>query len=378
MGAPIKQLRNHIPIGGPARREPVCGTETPFRVSLGFEPAWYTKRCGTDFSEGFHKDPCNRYKMIKVMKAELVETFPSVPYWNTEDETDLATISGCYGAFPVPHAFGVPLVFRFDGWPVLDPSGHLGVEEIEKLTVESVLNGPVVEDIFRQMDIIEREWGNIHGYLNWQGVLNNGFNIRGQEIFLDMYERSGFARYFFSIITEVMIRLAKMVQFRQRKSGFAIDQFSVSNCVMNMISSEMYEDFILPHDARIAESFDRFGVHTCEWDITSYIAILKKLPKMGYLDMGMMSDMARIRREFPDTRRAVLYSPVKLKEAGLEEINKDMETIFRSLAPCDIVLADIQFTTPDQRVRDVLHICKQLEGAVSITQNITEDKDRIT
>ncbi|MBU8913507.1 MAG: hypothetical protein KOO61_05740 [Spirochaetales bacterium] len=295
--------------------------------------------------------------MIKSMKTELVRAFPSVPYWNTKDETDLATISGCYGAFPVPHAFGVPLVFRQNGWAVLDPAGHLSVEEIEKCTVESVLNGPVVEDIVRQMDIIAREWGRIHGYLNWQGVLNNAFNIRGQEIFLDMYERPEFAHRFLSTITEVMIQLAKMVQARQRKSGFSVDQFSVSNCVMNMISPEMYEEFILSHDARIAKSFNRFGVHTCEWDVTPYIDVLKKLPKMGYLDMGMMSDMARVRREFPETRRAVLYSPVKLEDAALKDIHTDMETVFRDLAPCDVVLADIQHLTPDRRVRDVLREC---------------------
>ena len=329
------------------------------RVSLGFEPAWYTRRCEVDFSEEFHKDPYSRYEMIKVMKRELVRDFPSVSYWSTQDETDLATISGCYGAFPVPHAFGVPLVFRQDGWAALDPAGHLGVDEIDKCSAENVLNGPVVADVVRQMDIIEREWGLIHGYLNWQGVLNNGFNIRGQEIFLDMYERPEFAHRFFAIITEVMIRLAEMVQARQRKSGFAVNQFSVSNCVMNMISPEMYEEFILPHDAKIADSFDRFGVHTCEWDVTPYVDVLKKLPKMGYLDMGMMSDMARVRQEFPETRRAVIYSPVKLEDAALKDIQTDMKTIFRNLAPCDVVLADIQHLTPDRRVCDILRECEE-------------------
>ena len=54
---PILQLRNHIPISGPARREPADGTETSMRVSLGFEPAWYHQRCGVDLGERWHKDP---------------------------------------------------------------------------------------------------------------------------------------------------------------------------------------------------------------------------------------------------------------------------------------------------------------------------------
>ena len=85
---------------------------------------------------------------------------------------------------------------------------------------------------------------------------------------------------------------------------------------------------------------------------------------MGYLDMGMMSDLKRVRQEFPETRRAVLYSPVKLEDAALDVIQDDMETIFRNLAPCDLVLADIRHTTSDRRIRDVLRICKMLEETV--------------
>lgn len=356
------KLRNHIPISGPARREPADGTEPSFRVSLGFEPAWYSRRCAVMFTDRWHRDPEYRYTTLKAMKAELVRAFPSVPYWDPNDDRDLATISGVYGAYPVPHAFGIPLVYGEDRWPALHPAHRLSLEEIEALEPERVLGSPVVEDIFRQMDLIEQRWGPIHGYLNWQGVLNNAFNLRGQEIFLDMLDKPELVRRFFTVITEVMITLARKVQERQRASGFPIDQFSVSNCVMNMISPQAYADFLRPFDAQIAGSFERFGVHTCNWDVTPYIEVLAELPRLGYLDMGMTSDMSRVRETFPDTYRAVLYSPVKLQEAGLEEIREDMRKIYDELGPCDLVMADIQATTPDERVRALLDICADIGG----------------
>jgi hypothetical protein len=357
----ILKLRNHIPIAGPARREPADGTEARFRVSLGFEPAWYSRRCEVKFTDQWHRDPGYRYRTLEAMKRELVRAFPEVPYWNPEDARDLATISGVYGAYPIPHAFGIPLVYREDRWPALDPSRRLSLKEIEQLEAEKVLQSPVVEDIFRQMDMIEQQWGVIHGYLNWQGVLNNAFNLRGQEVFLDMIDKPELVRRFFTVIAEVMIELASRIQERQRASGFDIDQFSVSNCVMNMISPQSYAEFIRPLDTRIAQSFERFGVHTCNWDVTPYIEVLAELPKLGYLDMGMMSDMRRVRETFPDTYRAVLYSPVKLQEASLEEIRRDMEKIYKDLGPCDLVMADIQATTPDERVRGLLDICADIE-----------------
>jgi hypothetical protein len=168
-------------------------------------------------------------------------------------------------------------------------------------------------------------------------------------------------RRFFAVITDVMIGLAQKIQERQRLSGFSINQFSVSNCVMNMISPQSYAEFLRPFDAKIAESFERFGVHTCNWDVTPYIEVLAELPKLGYLDMGMVSDMRRVRETFPHTYRAVLYSPVKLQEGSLEEIRKDMKKIYDDLGPCDLVMADIQASTPDERVQALLDICEDIE-----------------
>ena len=129
---------------------------------------------------------------------------------------------------------------------------------------------------------------------------------------------------------------------------------------MNMISPALYEELIYPRDCKIAESFEYFGVHTCNWNVTPYIEVLRKLPKVGYLDMGIMSDLKRVKEAFPDTRRAVLYSPVTLHEAELETIEKDMRKISEELSPCDVVMADIQETTPDRRIRELLAICKRL------------------
>jgi hypothetical protein len=130
---------------------------------------------------------------------------------------------------------------------------------------------------------------------------------------------------------------------------------------MNMISPETYLHFVLPYDRRVAGSFAYFGIHTCNWDVTPYIGVLGQLPNLGYLDMGITSDLRRVRDAFPETRRAVLYSPVKLQEASLDEIRADMQRVYHDLAPCDVVMADIQASTPDERVNDLLSICQDLE-----------------
>jgi hypothetical protein len=358
----VLKLRHHSPISGPGNRESADGTESDMRVSLGFEPAWFHRRCGIDFSERWHKNPIYRYETLKQMKTELVRAFPTVSYWNLSPTEDLATLSGCYGAYVLPQVFGMRLLYAKDRWPDLDPASRPTEEQIERMDPGSLLAGPFVEELFSQMDVIESRWGKIHGYLNWQGILNNAFHLRGQDLFMDMVERPECTHALFSTICEVMIRFAAMVEQRQRKSGFSINQFSVSNCVVNMISPKMYREFIFPHDKKIALSFERFGVHTCNWNITPYVDAFKALPNLGYLDMGMESDFVKVKAAFPETRRAVMYWPTKLQDATLEEITRDLERVHRELAPCDVVMVDIQASTPDPRVNQFLEICRCLES----------------
>jgi hypothetical protein len=358
---PVLQLRNHIPISAPARREAADGTESDMRVSLGFEPAWFHRRCGADFGERWHTDPCYRHDSLVKMKQELCRAFPGVTYWDLDYEDDLWTLSGCFGAYVIPWLFGCTLRYAPDRWPVFVAESAFPLQDARILSVDPFLSGAPVEELFRQMDIIESESGKIHGYLNWQGVLNNAFHLRGQSVFLDMIDSPNLVHNLFSLICDVMIALAQRVQERQRRSGFHVNHLCVSNCAVNMISPKHYRDFVFPYDKRIAESFERFGVHTCNWDVTPYLEELRKLPKVGYLDMGMDSDMDKARTLFSETRRAVLYSPVKLQEAPIEEIEKDMERIYKELSPCDVVMADIQAATPDSRVNELLGICRNLE-----------------
>ncbi len=360
---PIRQLRNHIPISGPARREPVDGTESPMRVSLGFEPMWYTQRCDVDFSRRWHTDPIYRHATLVVMKVELHRAFPIVEYWDVNRTDDTWTISGVYGSYFIAQGFGCELEYASDRWPSVIRRPALSLEQLANLTLDDLLNAPIVADLFRQMDTIEREGGKVHGYFSWQGVLNNAFNIYGQHIFTGMVETPELAHRFYALITHAMIVLAQRVQERQRAFGFQIDQLDVSNCVMNMISPRMYREFIFPYDKTIAEQFEYFGLHTCNWNATRYLQDIAQLPKVGYIDMGVETNLPQAKSFFPEARRAVMYSPVKLQDAPRDEIERDMRQIRDELSPCDIVMADIQWTTPDSRVNELLQICRALESS---------------
>jgi len=49
---------------------------------------------------------------------------------------------------------------------------------------------------------------------------------------------------------------------------------------MNLASPDLHRWFIFPHDQRIAESSERFGVRTCNWNVTPCLEVLQQLLKV--------------------------------------------------------------------------------------------------
>jgi hypothetical protein len=292
------------------------------------------------------------------MRRELNRRFPSLQFGVPEPNTCPGTIDGVHGALTVAMLFGIPVEYYRDNWPAAQ---HAFLTDAQAARLEPPLleNAPVFVQILEQMDVIERAFGRIEGYLNWQGVLNTAFRLRGAAIFTDVLMNPGLARHVFEIVTETMIatvcrRLTncgmKRVYARQQQSGVVVRHATVSNCVVNMVSPDLYREFLFPCDQKIAEAFDAFGVHNCAWNVDPYVEDYARLPKLGYIDMGLNSDLERARRLCPDARRAVMYSPKDLATRSLEQIETDMVRIRRELGPCDIVMADIDPEIPDARV----------------------------
>ncbi len=119
------------------------------------------------------------------------------------------------------------------------------------------------------------------------------------------------------------------------------------------------EPFLLRCDRRLAAAFECFGIHNCAWTADPYLDLYASVPNLGYIDMGLASDLVRARKLMPHARRAVMYTPMDLASKSPETIRADFARIARDYAPCDIVIADIEAGTPDERVLLALSLCEE-------------------
>jgi hypothetical protein len=319
---------------------------------------WYREHCDVDFSEHWHLDPLYRGETLIRMRRELNCRFPALQLGGPNPEEAPSTLDGVHGALTISRIFGVGAAYYEDNWPAARHE-YLSEAQITALEVPDLSANPIFAQIMEQADVIARNFGRIEGYINWQGVLNNAFRLRGDQIFLDLMLNPGLAHHLFEVVTQTMISGMKLLYARQRESGVEIRHATVSNCVVNMVSPDQYRDFVLPYDRTLSEAFDDFGIHNCAWNVDPYIEDYATIAKLGYVDMGLDSDLLQARRLCPRARRALMYKPTDLAGKSRDELRADLARIRRELSPCDIVMADIEVGTPDQRVMELAELVEE-------------------
>lgn len=357
-----EQLISYIALGAPATRRPASGNLPFLRPEIGFTPKWYHQAQGIDFGVRYHSDPVFRKECLKSMRLEVDKRFPGNRIGKIDDTGEsIDLLTGLYGACTIASMFGVPIRYDSEQWPT---SEHYNISDEDMRILEPV--DPEKNSFFRslmdQVEQIAESEGKVVGFINWQGVLNNAQRIRGQQLFLDMLTDPDTTMHFLECITTTMISSAKLLQKRQDESGVSYTFFTVSNCLVNMLSPDLYREFILPFDQRIAEAFQSVGIHNCAWNANPYLDDYSTIKDVRYLDMGMESDLEKARSLFPSCRRSLMYTPMDLANKQIEQIRDDLEYIAKHYGPCDIVAADIEAGTPDSRVTDFMDLCADISS----------------
>ncbi len=356
-----EQLISYIAPAAPATRRPANGALPFLRPELGFTPAWYRQALGIDFGERWHTDVDYRRETVVAMRAELRRRFPSTSIGGLDrPDAPLDLLTGVFGGTPVAAIFGLPIIYAPNNWPNVEHR-YWSQKQIREMRVPDLGSNPFFTGLLRQVDQIAGLEGRCEGFINWQGVLNTAQRLRGPDLFLDLYEDPGLCHHLFDVIATVMLDATLRLRERQRTSGVDYRFATISNCSVNMISPSQYAEFLLPCDRRIAAAFGSFGIHNCAWNADPYLSAYASVENLGYIDMGLRSDLRRARELMPEARRALMYTPMDLAGKTPDELRADFLRIAEDYAPCDLVIADIEADTPDERVLLAQELCREID-----------------
>jgi len=354
-----RRLFNYLAPSAPGTRRKERGDEPWVRPEIGFVPSWFHQRAGVCFGERWHADPAYRRESLIAMTRELDRAFPGAFIGRmgekTDDQATPDLLTGTLGACAMAGIYGMEIVYADAEWP--DIRGEcLTDEQVDRLKPPNLDENPLFQNLMKQVDWIARHVGVVKGFVNWQGVLNTAFRLRGLKVFTDMVEAPERTHHLFSCIHKTMEEGARRLHERQRQTGFPVDFFTVSNCVVNMISPGHYREYVMPWDRRFGKTFGCLGVHNCAWTADPYLEDYASLPNVAYIDMGADSDLEKARWLFSEARRALMIPPTYVTQRSLQELRRDVEGWVCRYGPCDLVFADLDCTVPDCTVRGLLSL----------------------
>ena len=201
------QLISYIAHAAPATRRPATGREPFIRPEVGFTPRWYQQTLDITFGEQWHTDPAYRAGTIMAMAKETERRFGKRGDLGLLQRSDhpLDLLTGTYGALLVPGIYGVPAWYQTADWPWSEHGQHFTGEMVDALEPPDLDNNPFWNAFMEQLDWIEKQTGQIAGFMNWQGVVNTGYRLRGEPLFTDMITVPARVHRLFDCISQTMI-----------------------------------------------------------------------------------------------------------------------------------------------------------------------------
>jgi hypothetical protein len=180
-------------------------------------------------------------------------------------------------------------------------------------------------------NILKTRYGRLTGDVNWSGILNLALDLRGQDIFVDMFDEPEKVHRFFMEIAGVADKLASWVQQSTGSSSISVNRivkqfekpvFLHSECSHTMISVENYEQFLRPFDMGWCNVKRPFGIHYCGIDPHRFAHSFSQIPHLDFLDVGWGGNVKLLRECLPDTFLNIRISPVEIMEMSVIDIHE--------------------------------------------------------
>ncbi|MFH1614602.1 MAG: hypothetical protein ABIG61_05930 [Planctomycetota bacterium] len=319
-------------------------------IVTGFMPSWWTHEYGITFGADFHLDPIvHRNTLVKIASI-LRERFADLPnfFFSPFDYDKSCPTERRYGDAFIPALFGDKVSFD-------DASGHpyaqmlnLSDEQAVSQSVPEVENNPVLRSILDQYE--DCGCPNV-GEMGLEGVVNIGYRLRGQQMYIDLIDNPDLIDHIFDVIYQTINTATHTIRKWQDPEHTKPTYFINCNCLVNMMSPEMYRKRLLKFDKCFNDSFDIFGIHTCNWTVDSYLDAIAEIEGLGYLDMGSESDLGKVHKLLPDLTPSVFFHPEKLRALSTKQIEKEITELGKRIGRGYILFSDLEVGTDDEQIK---------------------------
>jgi hypothetical protein len=253
-----------------------------------------------------------------------------------------------------------------------------GLPKLEAPTVERAFASPAWRKFERLVEGLRRGTAPLSGDVNWSGILNLALDLRGPELFTDLYDRPDEVESFFGGIAAVIEEFTRRVCSITGTTSISVNRtvrhlpqpvFLHSECSLTMLSLEDYTRALFAFDAAWSGRHRPFGIHFCGPDAHRFAPAFARLPRLDFLDVGWGGDIGALRNALPDTFLNLRLSPVEMITMDTDEVRA---TVRRLVAESGnpwmtgVCCINIDEKVPDRNIAAMFETVKDLrEGSPS-------------
>ncbi len=347
------------------------------RIPYGitFHPSWWHKNVGIDFSRPFFDDYRYRMECDVRMRRALYDRFGAYGIGEKQPAprpllgTDLLAAGYLYSQL-----MGCEIVYQPDNSPQV-LCRNLNAEDLEDVRVPDLDRDPVWAATQRQIDGLLAEYGRVETYVNLQGIQNIALDLMGQELYLAYYSDPDEVSALLRKITDLSVELGRRFYALSSDISGGVTgivrqvmprNYLTSNCSVDMISNACYEEFLLPHDLRLASEFPCFGIHHCGSSMEHVCAGYAKVKNLAFAEVGAGSDIAWVRAHLPGIWLNLRYSAVRIREETPDQIRENTARMLRdgraSEGKISISCVGMDADTPEENVLAFLDACRAFDA----------------
>ncbi len=147
--------------------------------------------------------------------------------------------------------------------------GHLSIEELDKLEIPDPEKSGCFPGIKKEIDryLAYTPDDFLIAFPDMQGPFNIACNVLGESIFFLMNDKPQKVHRFMEMVTDYYIGCHKLLQKwlpKKRWVPYIASVKRIAECSCNLISKDMYREFVAPYDKKIVEFFEgEVAIHPC-------------------------------------------------------------------------------------------------------------------
>lgn len=298
-------------------------------------PAWWFHNEGITFDEDFFYDPARRVEVERQMEKVLYERWGKFGL-GADKDNDLPVVGPVHLAagYLFQDMFGCKIEYKEDAPPQPIPAQMPDLN----ISAETAFESPAYKKFEQLAEALETKYGYLTGDVGVAGILNLALDLRGETLFMDMFDRSDDVNRFFDEIASATERFTQDLQKQTGSTSISVNRnvrhleppvYLHSECSDTMISVDDYEKFLFSYDVQWSEKYRPFGIHFCGKDSHRYAGAFAQIAHLDFLDVGWGGSVAHLRKHLPDTFLNIRLSPVEIIDQSVGEIE---DTIRRLVA----------------------------------------------